>query len=307
LAHGQIAEYTGIPKAYYDRMAGADPALLAANVNRWMHDDERAKDKRMVRTLDGKVRAMLSNKYRPLENEELAEAILPVMLESGLLVLSAEITERRMYIKAVDKKILKDIPTGCKLGEGHNHFDTLSPGIIVSNSEVGYGALSIEDGVYTGGCTNLMIGFKAFKKYHTGARAELSDDVYALLTDQTKRLTDAAVWGQVRDIVSNTLSQVGFEKRCESLVAATTDPIGDEVVEVIERVGKRFQVAETERKGILRHLIEGGDLTRYGLHSAITRHSADVEDYDRATELERLGGQIIDLPRTQWGELLKAA
>lgn len=81
-------------------------------------------------------------------------------------------------------------------------------------------------------------------------------------------------------------------------------PVGKLSVEV---VGKKHSLAETERKGVLARLIEGADFSRYGLHSAITRHAADVDSYDRATELERLGGTIIELPRSQWHEVLKQA
>ena len=136
VAHGQIAEFAGIPKAYYDRMASVDPALLATNVNRWIHDEQKRGEKRMVRTLDGSVRAVLSNKYRPLENEELAEAVLPVLLDGDFLILSSQITDTRLYIKAVSRSIERDVPTGRKMGDGsHVFFDTVSPAITISNSE----------------------------------------------------------------------------------------------------------------------------------------------------------------------------
>ena len=41
---------------------------------------------------------------------------------------------------------------------------------------------------------------------------------------------------------------------------------------------------------MLRHLIEGGDLSAYGLVNAVTHFAQDVDDYDRATEFEALGG-----------------
>lgn len=308
VAHNQIAEYAGIPAAYYKRMVAQDPELLARNVNRWMHDEEHAADKRMVRTLDGVTRALLSNKFRTLENEDLAEAFLPTLMDGDFMVISSEITDTRLYVKAVSNKIQKDIPTGHRMGDGtHTIFDTVSPVVTVSNSEVGHGALSVEFGIFTKGCTNLALFGAKMRKFHTGTRAELSDEVYALLTDETKRATDAAVWGQVRDIVKGAVNQLAFDEKCAELTAATRDRLGDDVVEVVEQTGKRFSLGEGERKGILSRLIEGGDLSRYGLHSAVTRYSADVEDYDRATELERIGGQIIDLPRNQWQEVLKAA
>jgi hypothetical protein len=35
--------------------------------------------------------------------------------------------------------------------------------------------------------------------------------------------------------------------------------------------------------------------------------SQDVDDYDRASELERLGGKVIELPRNDWQKLLASA
>ena len=307
IAHGQLAEYAGIPMTYYRKMLAEAPELVAVNANRWLrdHDEER----RMVRTLDGKARAILSDKYRALDNYDLAEVVLPVLQQQGMLIMSAEITERRLYIKAVDKRITKDIPNGRALGDGsHVFFDTLSPAVTIGNSEVGFGSLYIETGIFTKVCTNLCSFGANLRKYHTGARASLSDDVYAVLTDQTKSITDAATFGQVRDILMAAFDATKFGDLTDKLQAATQDKIEvSSVSEIVEVVGKKHNLVEGERKGVLARLIEGGDFTRYGLHSAITRHSADVKDYDRATELERLGGQIIELPRSQWQEVLKAA
>jgi hypothetical protein len=56
---------------------------------------------------------------------------------------------------------------------------------------------------------------------------------------------------------------------------------------------------------VLRHLIAGGDLSGYGLVNAVTHYSQEVEDYDRATDFEVLGGRI-DLSSREWGELALA-
>ena len=70
-AHKQFADHLAIPARYYERMRATQPALLAANMNTWLHDE--TDEKRMLRTLDGKVRAFLSNKFRPLDNFDLAD------------------------------------------------------------------------------------------------------------------------------------------------------------------------------------------------------------------------------------------
>ena len=71
-------------------------------------------------------------------------------------------------------------------------------------------------------------------------------------------------------------------------------------VKAVEVVAKEFGYSNEERSGILQHLIMGGDLSAYGMLNAITRTSQDVEDYDRATELERDGSRILTLPASSW-------
>ena len=65
LAHQQIASRLGIPIKYYQRMQAEAPALLDENVNNLL---EQTPAKRMVRVMDGNVRAFLSDLYRRLDN-----------------------------------------------------------------------------------------------------------------------------------------------------------------------------------------------------------------------------------------------
>ena len=57
----------------------------------------------------------------------------------------------------------------------------------------------------------------------------------------------------------------------------------------------------------LRHLIAQADLSGYGLVNAVTHFSQEVEDYDRATEFEALGGKLIELTAAEWKPLAEAA
>lgn len=305
-AHQQLIEYTKIPGDYYKTLLADDPELLITNLNKRIRRVD--ENRRLVRILDGKVRAVLSDKYRMFDNEDFADAVLPVLQDLNLIILSAEITETRLYFKAVDKTIERDIPTGKgALGDGgHVIFDTISPIITVSNSEVGAGALQVETGTLTRACTNLCMFGASMRRYHTGKRAELSDDTYALLTDATKRLSDAAIWAQTQDIIRGAFDAEKFNALAKRLGDSAQDKIED-VEETVKAVTKKYTLNEGERKGILHHLIQGGDLTKYGLHSAITRASADVEDYDRATFMERLGGDVIDLDKQSWREVTRAA
>ena len=57
IAHGQIAEHTGIPQKYYDRMREKAPELLATNVDAWF---KKYPETRMVRMLDGRADSYLA-------------------------------------------------------------------------------------------------------------------------------------------------------------------------------------------------------------------------------------------------------
>ena len=79
VAHQQIGQQMGIPLG---KLSDA-PGLLATNVNHWMRNrDEDAKERRrMVRTLDNTARAFLSERYRRIDNYEIAEAVLPIIAD----------------------------------------------------------------------------------------------------------------------------------------------------------------------------------------------------------------------------------
>lgn len=310
LAHGQIATHADIPAKYYERMRREAPALLATNVNQWFRQQPA---KRLVRTLDGNARAFLSDRYRPLENVELAEAVLPALLDLDVEIMSAQVTETRLYIKAVHRAIRKDMPVAAKnagWGDGSHHiFRTQSPGIVISNSEVGCGALSVETSVFDHVCTNLAVFSQhSMRKYHTGAKhGLLTDDVMHLLSDETRRLTDQAVWAQVGDIVRGAFDEAKFAARVDEIAGLAECKIEGDPLKAVEFTARRFGINQTEQTSVLRHLIEGGDLSAYGVYNAVTRTAQDMESYDRATEFEKIGGRLIDLAKDDWREIAKAA
>lgn len=310
-AHHQLAEYAGIPRAYYDRMMTEAPLLLADNVNRWLIDGATAKHKRMIRTLDGRVRGIMSNSFRPLDNYDLADAVLPALREAGAKIESCAVTDLRMYIKATLPQLDRELPmpAGLVMGQGHTIFTRALRGAIsISNSEVGYGRLVIAPAMLERQCTNLAT-FKddGFAALHLGKKKGDDENVQQYLTDATKRLEDAAIWAKARDVIKAICDGRVMDKLIEQMTAARADRIEGDVAEVIEVFGKRHDLNETERGGLLRHLIDSGETTRYGLQWAVTRLAQDVESYDRATELERLGGKVIELPKSEWREILKAA
>lgn len=195
------------------------------------------------------------------------------------------------------------------MGDGsHVIFDTVSPAIVISNSEVGSGALSVETAVWTRACTNLAIfAQRSLRKYHTGAKAALADNMVHLLSDRTKKLTDAATWAQVGDIVRGAFDEAKFDASLVGIAGMVEQKIEGNPIKVIDLAAKALDIRDLEKPSILRHLIEGGDLTRYGLFNALTRTGEDQGDYDRATDFERMGGKLIELAPSEWTRISEAA
>jgi hypothetical protein len=304
VAHRQIQGHLKIPADYYDRMLTQEPELLAHNINTWLW---RNRENRLVRTLFGTTRAFLSDKYRPLENEDLAAAVAGPLMDVDADIMSCAITDTRLYIKAVDKKVTRELAkTGNKFGDGkHKIVRVASPAITICNSEVGYAALSVQGGVYDGWCSNLAsFAERSTRKYHVGQKHDLAgQDTYALLSDETRRVTDEALWRQVGDIVRAAFDRARFDALVDKIEATTEDKIEGDVVEVVSFASQRFGFNEDEGRQVRDELIRSGDLTRFGFYNAVTRVSSDLDDYDRASEWERIGGQIIDMPKAAWREL----
>jgi len=110
LARRQLADKLKIPYAYFERMREEQPALLDRNVNTWLQNEG---DRRMLRTLDGNVRAVLSERYRRLDNFDLAKSVLPILQGlPGVRFQSAELTDTKMYLKCITSRLKYEMAPG---------------------------------------------------------------------------------------------------------------------------------------------------------------------------------------------------
>lgn len=298
----QIGARVGIPSKYLERLSDGHKELLAQNVNHWFQQQP---EKRMLRTLmNGQhiARAFLSDRYRPLDNHDLAEAVLPKLAKAGCEVLSSQITETRLYIQAATPRLQLDLAKFKREGRKLSEVDPVQAGAVISNSEVGCGAIQIEPMLWKLGCFNGMILPMAMRRHHVGRSifAEL-EEASEFFSDSTRQLDDRAFWAKVIDVVDATFDKDGFETLVKKFGEAQNVRI-DNTVDAIEEITDRFQLKEDESKSVLNHLIEGGDTSLFGLINAVTRTSTDVESYDRAVELERVGGDILELPQTLWSK-----
>lgn len=293
IAHDQIGAALKIPAKYYDMMRSDNPELLAQNINSWFQKDPKV---RLVRTLDGQTRAFLSDSYRRIDNWDVAQTSLETLVDIGdLKIESCEVTEQRMYIKVVNPRLETEVVPG----------DYVQSGILITNSEVGLGSMSVQPLVYRLVCSNgMVVNDAATRKYHVGRRNVAEED-FSLYTDETLKLDDMALMAKIRDTVRAVADQTRFDKVVEMMRNAKGIKIETpNIPQFVELVGTETKLyTQKEGEGILNHLIRGGDFTMYGMSNAVTRYAQDVESYDRSTELESIGYSILGLSADKWAKL----
>jgi hypothetical protein len=307
-AHSQVANYTGVPRQYYEKLKAEAPSLLADNVNHGFRKQAEVlgrngkPETRMVRTYNGNVRALLSSSFRRLDSFDLCNEILPMMADSQMQVVSSELTESRLYLKALTPKLTAEVKKG----------DVVQYGLMISNSDVGAGSVRVEPMILRLVCMNGLISNTVIRKFHVG-RNLAGDNIQELLSDETNRLTDAAFWAQIRDVVTASMNPKVFDLEVDRMRAATEVKITNfDIPEVVELAMSAARVTgEKTKDSIIAYLANGADgagLTKWGLANGFTfAAQSDAIGYDQSIELERAGSKILDLNGNQWRRIAEAA
>lgn len=313
----QITSWAKIDAKYADR---CPTELLAINVNHWLKNTP---DNRMLRTMNPNqyldikeptMRAFVSEKYRRIDNYDIAESVLPPLMEreakGEIIIESHNVSPEKFYLKArinnVEENILRE---GHVIGEGHNSYFKVRPGIEIGNSEIGQGSFYVAPCLYDESCTNMATFRKnAQRRYHVGT-AQSDSELWKMLSDETQRISNEALMAQMKDYVLSALNASGdvFQETCNML----REKMGLEIIRpeaTMKLVASEFGINENETNGVLHALMKRGDMNVFGIQAAVTQFSQETEvTYDRASELESIGGSILELPLNRWETILKQA
>lgn len=297
-AHQQIATYLDIPKFYYDRLLASDYDLLAHNVNHWMQKQDK-EERRLLRTVNGKMRGFLSSRYRVIDSYDLVSTVLPILRDKGFQIAQCELTDKRLYIKAVLPKVSAEVKPG----------DVVQFGVLITNSEVGAGSFRIEPFLMRLLCMNGAITDAAIKVFHTG-KNNAGDAMLEVLSDEALKADDEALMLKVRDILlASSDPEKLFKAQVEAMKHAASNPIKNyDLIEVVKKATTRVGItSKLIRENIVAQLAngnEGAGLTQWGLVNSFTA-AAKLEaiGYDESVDLERAGGTILTLDPKQWQEI----
>jgi hypothetical protein len=289
-AHQQISDFAGVPWKLYERLLTKHPDLLWNLTNGLF---AREPKKRMIRVLDGEVRAFLSDRYRRRDNWDLLEqAVLPELqaYSGSVMFKECSLTDTRMYVKVVFPDI--EAPVTPKVG------DVVRAGLIIQNSEVGSGALGIFPYTDRLICTNGMVHTDfGQRSVHAGRNVGGNDEeAYDLYSDETLRLDDEAFFSKCRDTIRNVVNEAAFEQIVGQMRDLSEIRMPGDPRDRAEELAKRHDLNEAETGSMLEALIEGGDLSAWGYVNSLTQTARDLDDADRRVDLEKLAGKLTSDP-----------
>jgi len=276
--------------------ADVAPTLLDENVNYWL--DANPSKRHLVRGFrtddadePGIARALLSDRYRTIDNYDVLMATLTGVRAAGVEVNidGADLSDRRMSVRLSCPEVsayANEILGGYRspfTGDTGSDNPIVFAGLVVKNSETGGGAFTIVPRLVVQVCNNgLQMTKDAVRAVHLGGKL---DDGIVRWSDDTQQHELSLVTAKARDAVATFLDVDYMRTKIEELqILAGVDV--DRPADAIQRVSKKVGWSETEQDDILSHFIRGGQTTALGVAQAVTSYAQLVESIDRQDELE---------------------
>ena len=299
-----IADKLGIPLAYLRRMHTDAIDLFDANVNGWLSRMDRRLLIRVLRddTGSGTVRAVLSDKYAIMDDEDVLLAALAGIRASGapVQIEGADISDRRLYLKvaaptvrALAPGLLADYRSPFN-GKAGADLPVVWAGFVITNSEVGCGAFTIMPRVVVEVCRNgAVITAHGMRRTHLGARHEDTEGMVAWSRATNARMLDL-ITSRTTDAVASFLDTDYLQRMVRELEAAAGRPVTDPDT-TIKTIASKLRYSDEVAKNILAHFITGGVLSAGGVLHAVTSVAQTLTDADAAHDLEATAIQAMHL------------
>jgi len=309
----QMCETYDVPFSYVKTMRNRNQhELLAHNLNIWFQNkpEHFKNDIRFFRCYrkDGEnpaiVRSFHSDRYKVFDNVDLMDSLRPTLAEvsrdlGSWEVVSCALTEKKLYMKIIFPEVSAYVDK--EVG------DIVKSGLVISNSEIGQGAVSVTRLLFRLACLNGMVlpDGKA-RSTHLGASQIEGEIDYK---SDTKDVMNEALKLQLRDHIKAAVDGQKFFHSVAQMRQLATSTQAEEPEQALETLSEKFVLSEEETKKARRSLLSSGNFSAWGMVNSITNIANDVGDYDRASEIEVIGGKIAHhlSNAKNWRELALAA
>jgi hypothetical protein len=251
---------------------------------------------------NGVVRAVLSDKFRAVDNLDTMLSALAGMSEAGLgpeNIRSVDLSDNRLYmfvdapgVETVSRVLMQGYRSPFT-GQTGKDMPLVRSGFVVTNSEVGGGAFAVYPVATFLACMN---GWKIstdekVRKVHLGGRLEEGQIDWS---NETRVKANELLRSQVKDAVGRFLSVEFLEEAVRELEKDAGVELSkpEETIKVISR---ELTYSKAEQEGILNMFIKGGMPTSGGVGQAVTAFSQTIEDPDRAFDFNSTAQRAMQL------------
>jgi hypothetical protein len=305
----------GIPLAYVRKLRAEALGLYDANANHWLQ--AQPVDRRFLLRLlraegqlpadglpDGTLRALLSDRYRAIDNLDVVLSALAGVREAGIdpgsLTVTADLTPRRMHVQVTSQEIAANVADIVKdyrvpgLSDRRGaDYPLLYAGFVISNSEVGEGGFSVRPRMVWQVCTNgQTLTREGSRAVHLGGK--LLDDGEITWSEKTLQANLNLIKAKTADAVAQFMT-VGFltgiaDKMRDAAGVKVADP-----VKTVTDVSKRLGFTKDQAGDILNAFIDGGQRTAGGVMQAVTWVAQHTPDGDTAADMESKAFEALAL------------
>lgn len=256
LATSQMCQKLDIPVKYYRRLPDEMKAVVAN------HDLKRQNGNSFLRGKGEWVRAFLSAEYVAYNNSAIAETVEHLLGKAEVQVKDFTLEETNMFLKLVSNEIW-DVESGLKAG------------VMIGNSEVGMGSVSVEPFVFRQPCTNDLVVAreKRFRHAH----------IHLTAWELTRRMAEAV--SESFRLASSIL---------EKFLKCRAEPIEDPVAVIRQLAEARKFSQKLTDETVSNYFLEP-ERSRFGVINAFTRAAQGLAPLQRI-EMERFAGTLLENP-----------
>lgn len=199
-----------------------------------------------------------------------------------------DLTETRLYIKATSETLIGEVFGRLDKKVG----DPVRGGIVISNSEVGAGAVRVMPFMTNLACMNGMVRDVGIHRVHIGRKHKEVGEID--WSEQTRMLEDQTLMSQIQDMITSTFTPEIFSQWLEDLNRKAIQEIPKPQL-AVNNVVRNFNIKDENVEALTAQFMREGP-TRWGLANAVTFVAQHQEDYEHQIEMEKIGGQIMEVP-----------
>lgn len=273
-ARQQLASRLNVPLPYAERIRNEEPALYDRTVNTLLH---RKDEQRLIRTNRGDTcRAFLSKNYKIMDHDEFLKSVLPILsLNPNLNVQEAFLSDTHLQLSITLEESDRHVRPG----------DPVKYGVVLLNSEVGLGSLSLSSFLFRLICSNGLIVPEregSLRRIHLGrAMADVNDNY------------NRSIWREYSNAIKELLTGKRFEEIMESMRAAAARPIVKDAEVIVEEIGKKFNLSKEEQAMVKAQYEANADRSVWGLVNSVTEAAKEATTIQRRNELQIIGGKLL--------------